>query len=99
MEKKTKKMLKIESKIEKLNSNVTDTQALIVGILGFEPKSEPGKAAMKQALIETRGNMYKLGLKLENMTQALEVATIAILAGKDTDFAEPTPADALREAS
>jgi hypothetical protein len=64
-----------------------------------ELQTEEGKKAKTDAITQINGEVDTLTGDNRKLHAELEVATVEMLTGKDTDFAEPTPADALKNAS
>ncbi len=96
---KSKKMVATEKEIADLLDERDKLFQHISTLDAYRPESVNGKDAQKQALEKLIANRDELSEKIEGLRARLEVETVALMAGIDTDFAEPSPSDALREAS
>ncbi len=98
MERKTKKMAETELEISLAMKTLDALSTRRQELEEFKPASAEGKQAKDEAINQFGNEMSETRVKLGQLRNRLEVETVEMLAGKDTEFAEPTPADALRSA-
>ena len=99
MEKQTKSMSVTRVEIETNQDELQATSNRYSAIADFKPGSEEGKKASEKALAMIQGKMDTLRRNISVLQARLEVETIEMLAGNDTDLEEPTPTSAFRQAS
>lgn len=99
MDKVTKKMNATKAEIATKYEERDAVLKRIDTLNAWEPKTQDGKDARSAALIQLSNERSTLNAELDKLGKRLEVETVAMLAGTDADFAEPTPVDALRNAS
>jgi chromosome segregation ATPase len=99
MEKQTKKMAEIKDKIKSVVEERGVIGTRLDAIRKARVESEKGKKASEDALKTLTTRNEQLAAEIGILRAELEVAEVEMAAGIDTDFVEPTPADALRDAS
>lgn len=99
MEKKTKKMAALELTIVELEKKRGAISDKCAALDSYKPESGPAEKLRKDTMSQLSGERDSVGNDINNFRMQLEVATVEMLAGFDADFAEPTPADILRNAS
>ena len=98
-ERKTKKMAEYEREMERIHDEIgVATQKKIV-LTNFEPTFGASKKLQDEYLEKFESHITGLSNTFNDLRSKLQVATIEMLAGLDTDFEEPTPVDAIRQAS
>jgi len=99
MEKKTKKMVATESEISQMRKDAAELSQKIKALDDYKPLMQNGVDAKTQAVNELFGKRDTINADINKLSEQLEVQTVLMLAGLDTEMAEPTPAGSLREAS
>ena len=98
MEKRTKKMAMTVNSIVETNGKIEDLVTRQNYVSGFKPNTNDGKDAQAQAVNVIASQISQHRDEIKALKARLEVETVAMLSGADTDLEEPTPVDALRAA-
>lgn len=96
---KTKKMVTIEKEIASFQQTIGDINNKVGYLTAFEATTGPGKKAQEEALTQMKNEISTFQRDIEDRKVKLEVATVEMLAGADKNFEEPTPQEALKQAS
>ncbi|OHB06973.1 MAG: hypothetical protein A3A31_01620 [Candidatus Zambryskibacteria bacterium RIFCSPLOWO2_01_FULL_48_25] len=99
MEKQTKKMAATQVEIDAKKAEHDEVLLCIDQVAKFKPQSAPSKQKQDEILSQLQNKCGTIGKNFDELRTRLELETLDMLAGADTDFVEETPADALRNAS
>ncbi len=95
----SKKMAITRKEIAELEVRLTELCNLVNNTLDFKPITGDGKDAQTQHVEDLRSKQDNVNAEIKKLRIRLEIETVAMLAGVDTDIAEPTAAETLRQAS
>ena len=97
--KQSKKMAEVEEKIRtKLNEKVKLGDRY-TRLSNYVPATELGKKAQQEGCAQLNASIQNLEDEIKKLRQEHDVATVQFVGGFDTEVYEPTPNDALRQAS
>lgn len=99
MDRRTKKMAKTQGEIDSTLAQTSEVARLFDATGSFKTNTTDGADARKQALDKLGDKRENLSATLQCLRTRLEVETVAMHAGTDTDFEEPSPREKLEQAS
>lgn len=88
----TKKMAKTLQEIDRLFNERQRLISLRQNVTEFDAQTELGKKASDEARQRLLDEAMSLSNTLQSLRERLDLETIAMLSGEDTEMAEPTPA-------
>lgn len=96
---KTKRMVEINGKKTELLLSEKATQNTLGKLQALSPASNAGIAAKTAAIEKVGLRLNEILSEISKLDELHEVAVVEMTSGEDQEFAEPTPADTLRQAS
>ena len=99
MEKKTKKMVALEAQYVDIDAKASELDAKIKALDDYKPQMKAAQEAKEKAIQDLALKREAVHAEARKNRSDLELATVEMLAGTDTDFEEPTPRTALEQAS